>query len=112
SHESPPIKFSVTEEQINRLEDKYSFMRAEDIWTPQDVTIPVNKELLRGVDQDPEQSKQWFGLDSSSPLAPNAALPTYADMGFDIPVDSLDSTVTWYYRGNYLGPYQGRDIYF
>jgi hypothetical protein len=112
SHESPPIKFSVTDEQISRLDDKYSFTKAEDTWTPKTVTIPVDKNLLQGKVNNPENSEQWFGLDSRSPLNPNASMPTFDEMAYDIPVDSLDDRVEWFYQGNFLGRVQDQDIYY
>lgn len=112
SHESPPIKFSVTDDQIGRLEEKFSSQRAEDWWTPQTVVIPVDKELLRGKTENPDNTKQWFALESRSPLNPDAPLPTFNDMSFDVPVDSLDNQISWFYQGNFLGRFQDQEIYY
>jgi MFS family permease len=112
SHESPPIKFSVNDEQISRLEQKFSSQRMEDWWTPQTVVIPVDKNLLRGLKSQPENMSQWFSLDSKSPLNPQAALPTYQEMAFDIPVDSLDDQVSWFFQGNFLTRFQDQEIYY
>lgn len=112
SHESPPIKFSVTDDQISRLEDKFSSQRLEDWWTPQTVVIPVNKDLLRGIKSDPENMNRWFSLDSRSPLNPEANLPTFENVSFDIPVDSLDDQISWFFQGNFLTRVQDREIYY
>lgn len=112
SHESPPIKFAVTDEQIARLEEKFSSQRAEDWWTPQTVVVPVNKNLLRGKVDNPENMKQWFSLENKSPLNPNADLPSFNKMAFDIPIDSLDEQVDWFFQGNFLGNFQEQEIYY
>jgi len=112
SHESPPIKFSVDDEQISRLEQKFSSQRMEDWWTPQTVVIPVDKALLSGLKNQPENMNQWFALDSKSPLNPDAPLPSYQQMGFDIPVDSLDNQVSWFFQGNFLTRFQDQEIYY
>jgi hypothetical protein len=112
SHESPPIKFSVSDEQITRLEDKFSSQRLEDWWTPQTVVIPVNKDLLRGVDSEPENMNQWFSLETRSPLNPNADLPSYNDVAFDVPIDSLDDQISWFFQGNFLTRVQDQEIYY
>jgi len=112
SHESPPIKFSVDDEQISRLEQKFSSQRMEDWWTPQTVVIPVDKALLSGLKNQPENMRQWFSLDSKSPLNPDAPLPSYQQMGFDMPVDSLDNQVSWFFQGNFLTRFQDQEIYY
>jgi len=112
SHESPPIKFSVTDEQIRRLEEKYSFSRPEDRWIPKEVVIPVNKALLKSKEINPEVTKAWFNLSTDSPLNPGAPLPDFNAMIFDMPIDSLDESASWFYQGNFLGRYQEEDFYY
>src|SRR5690606_705508 len=76
------------------------------------VVIPVDKELLRGKTENPDNTKQWFALESRSPLNPDAPLPTFNDMSFDVPVDSLDNQISWFYQGNFLGRFQDQEIYY
>lgn len=110
NYEAPPVPISYTDEQIENIEDKFSFQRPTDFYRPQELVIPVNKDLLRSAFEDTSrigESTQIGDPDNffDVPYAP--------DMSFDIPVDQLDDEIRWFYQGNYLGSdRQGNELYY
>ncbi|MEA5559539.1 hypothetical protein, partial [Nodularia spumigena] len=47
SHESPPVEFTYTDDQIKNIESKFRFSKPSDFHEPQTFTFPVNKEVLK-----------------------------------------------------------------
>lgn len=103
NYEAPPVPISLTDEQVDRIEDKFEFTRPDHFWTPKEVAIPVNKPLLRDAFEGSQASIE--SGDVNVPFAP--------EMGFGIPVDQLDDEIRFYYEGNFLGQdAQGTRIYY
>ncbi len=44
SHQSPPLPISLTNEQIDHLYDKFKFNSLSDFYTPDTLSIPVDKQ--------------------------------------------------------------------
>ncbi|HKJ34737.1 MAG TPA: DUF2723 domain-containing protein, partial [Balneolales bacterium] len=113
SHESPPLPISLTNNQIDHLDDKFQFNDPSDFYTPHDITIPVDKNYLENRFEDSNNTEQYalqghFGISKDT----SYVLRT-SKMKYSIPVDSLDSTVTWHYQGNFLGQDQnGNKLYY
>jgi hypothetical protein len=99
SHESAPLPIDLTDEEVERITSGISQ------WQPQDINIPVNKDLLRSAFSEDSQYKEAIGASSTEiPL-----LQTGTD--FEIPVDSLDDFVSWRLNGRFYGRDQeGNDI--
>lgn len=106
NYEAPPVPISFTDEQVRRLEDKFRFERPGDFYQPRELSIPVNKELLRSVYEDTTRiGETASGTTSVIPYAP--------EMSFEIPVDQLDDEIRWYYQGNFLGTdRQGNQLHY
>lgn len=108
SHESAPIKISYTDEQIDHLDDKFSFSKQSDFYKPHTISIPVNKGELKKAFSDSSFYRKEIGVNSDTTLNVFAKGTDYG-----IPVDSLDNTVSWYYEGNELGQdRQGNKLYY
>jgi hypothetical protein len=89
NYEAPPVPMSITDEQVDRIEEKFQFTRPDHFWRPQEVVIPVNKNKLANlVEQNP-------------------------NVGFEVPLDQLDDDVRFYYEGNFLAQdQQGNSMYY
>lgn len=92
SHDSEPLPFSMSDEKIDRIEDKYNFRNESDFWKPKTVSIPVDKEALK---------KEFY---SETGLTNEQA--------FDIPVDSLDDVVSFKVDGQFLGQRGEERLYY
>lgn len=92
SHESAPLPFSMSDDYIKRIEDRYYFRKDSDFWKPQLVTIPVDKEDLK--------NKFYSEVDGVKGEA------------FDMPVDSLDDQISFFVEGQYLGQRQEEKLYY
>lgn len=102
SHESAPIPISYTDEEIEKLTSGLS------LHDPDTLNIPVNKELLRNAYSNMDNYKEVLNIDSDKIL--NFDLN---EIGFQIPVDSLDNEVSWYYEGRSAGQdRQGNQRYY
>lgn len=115
NYEAPPVPIALTDEQVDRLEDKFQFDRPSDFHTPRQMVIPVDKDRLRLVFEDSTRIREG----TTSPVfldgtALNPAAVSFApEMNFGIPVDLLDDDVRWFYRGNYLGADRsGNELYY
>ena len=101
NHNSPPIKISYTNNQIDHLQDKFNFDKPSDFWTPKTVKIPINKKALEehfspAPSGYPKPGSKAARQDSNYVLHDPA-------MKFDVPIDSLNSDLSWYYQGRYMG---------
>jgi hypothetical protein len=92
SHESPPLPISLTDEEIDEMTQSLS------LHEPDTMSIPVNKDLLKNAFSNDSSYKEKIGVP-----ADKAANYHLEGMDFDIPVDSLDNQVSWYYKGRPAG---------
>ncbi len=91
SHESAPLPINLTDEEVERITSGLSQ------WRPQEINIPVDKEMLRRAFSEDNSYKEAIGADNSQiPI-----LKTGTD--FEIPVDSLDDVVSWQLDGRFYG---------
>lgn len=92
SHESAPLPISLTDSEIEEITSSLS------LHEPDTLSIPVNKDLLRSAFSGDNQYKEKIGV------KPDTNLSLYSKgVDFDIPVDSLDDSVWWYYKGRSAG---------
>lgn len=89
NYEAPPVPMSITDEEVDRIEQKFEFSRPDHFWRPQEVVIPVDKAKLNNlVEQNP-------------------------NVGFETPLDQLDDEVRFFYEGNFLAQdQQGNKMYY
>ena len=91
SHESAPLPINLTDEQVDRMTSGLSE------WRPQQITIPVDKEMLKKAFSEDQEYKEAIGANNSEiPI-----LQTGTD--FEMPVDSLDDVVSWKLDGRVYG---------
>ncbi|MEX0686069.1 MAG: DUF2723 domain-containing protein [Balneolales bacterium] len=116
NHESPPVPISLTDEEVDRLEDKYDFQRPQDFHQPGEIVISVDKELLKqhhegviGAETSIESSVEYM-----EPIgADGDKVVNTTEMSFEIPVDELDDEVAWDFEGTLLGENrQGNKMYY
>jgi hypothetical protein len=102
SHESAPLPISFNDEEVNELTSGLS------LHNPDTLRIPVNKDLLKNAFTGDNQYKEKIGV------KPDTAVDLYAEgVDFEIPVDSLDDEVAWYYEGRSAGAdNQGNQRYY
>lgn len=102
SHESPPVPISLTDEEIEEITSSLSMHE------PDTINIPVNKDLLRSAFSENNNYEEKIGF------KPNTDTNIYTEgVDFDIPVDSLDNEVSWYYEGRPAGTdRQGNQRYY
>ena len=101
NHNSPPIKISYTNNQIDHLQDKFNFDKPSDFWTPKTVKIPINRKALEEHFSKipagyPQPGSKAARQDSNYVLHDPG-------MAFDVPIDSLNNQLSWYYQGRYMG---------
>jgi hypothetical protein len=92
SHESAPLPISLSDMEVSEVTS--SLTR----WTPQEVSIPVNKEMLKKAFSEDADYKEAIGVKADTSLQ---IFRTGTD--FEIPVDSLDDEVRWIMRGRSFG---------
>jgi hypothetical protein len=113
SHQSPPIPISMSDKQIDHIDDKFQFNKQSDFFTPQDITIPVDKQYLKKRFSDTGNSEKFAQEGHIGILSDTAYVLHSTQMKYSIPVDSLDNSVTWHYQGNLLGRDQsGNKLYY
>ena len=102
SHESAPLPISLTDEELERVTAGISQ------WEPQEIEIPVDKELLRNAFSEDMMYKEAIGV------KPDTSLPILQKgIDYEMPVDSLDDRVTWQMNGRFYGEnQQGQRIYY
>lgn len=92
SHESAPLPISFSNEEIEQITNNLS------LYEPDTVSLPVNKELLKEAFSDEGIYKKAIGVE------PDVPLDIYSEeIGFNIPIDSLDSSVNWFLSGRSAG---------
>lgn len=102
SHESAPLPISYSNDEIDIITSRI------DRWEPKDISIPVDKELLRTAFSEDYQYKEAIGVkpDTTLPI-----LKTGTD--FEIPVDTLDDEIKWRVTGRFFGnDAQGNGVYY
>lgn len=101
SHESPPLQFSYTDEQIRNIEDKFKFEKPSDFHRPQTYRIPVNKENMATnfYGKSNEHDRLSIKMEAND-LDFEVTSPS---MKFDFDLDALDDTISFYYKGISLG---------
>lgn len=114
THESLPLAITLTDEEIDQMTSQL------ELYTPQEITIPVNKPLLRHV-----FNSESGNLESYDPLAiPDSILQVVPDnemfenqirmaVPYSLPVEELDDEVRWFVQGRAAGPdAQGNQRYY
>jgi hypothetical protein len=110
NYEAPPVPISYSDEQVETIENKFRFERPSDFFQPRELVIPVNKELLRSTFED---SSRIGELSVPGTQSGSNKVPYSPELSFEIPVESLDDEVRWFYQGNYLGSdRQGNELYY
>lgn len=101
NHDSPPVPIDITDEEADRLADKFRFRTRADFHTPGDVTIPVDTTFLKGV-YTGEIDFKW---------APDGDIPE--EMKFGVPFDQFDDEISWHLQGTFLGrDRDGTELYY
>jgi hypothetical protein len=105
SQDSVPLPISLTDKDIKKMTSGIT------PYQPDTIKIPVNKKLLKEAFSGPRQSREHIGV---KPNGKRMVFPKKAKkMSFGIPVDSLDDSMYWYYKGRYYGKNkQGNKIYY
>ncbi len=93
SHESAPLPISLTNDQIDELTS-----RGYSVHNPDTLRIPVNKERLDTIFSGMDEYKKAMSVDPDKSLGFDLS-----KIGFQLPIDSLDSEVAWYYEGRPAG---------
>ncbi|MGF1671699.1 MAG: protein O-mannosyl-transferase family [Balneolaceae bacterium] len=93
THESLPLPIELTDEEIEEMTSGLS------LFNPQEIVIPVNKQLLRQAFSDNTEISEISGINRTETLEYQlrSAVP------YSIPVDSLDDEVRWYLEGRFAG---------
>mgnify|MGYP003634011041 CR=1 FL=1 len=102
SHESAPLPINLSDEEIDNMTAGLS------AWQPTQLSIPVDKEMLRKAFSEDSQYKEAIGVkpDNEIPI-----LQTGTD--FEMPVDSLDDAMSWRFDGRLYGSNaNGENIYY
>jgi len=100
SHESAPLPISLTDEEVAEITSTYTR------WEPKTITVPVNKEMLKEAFSEDPEYKEAIGVKPDTTLR---ILQTGTD--FEMPVDSLDDALSWYYAGRSFGQdQQGNEV--
>ena len=103
SHESAPLPISLTDEEIERLTSGL------ELHQPDTLSIPVDRDMLKKAFSSKEQYKEQLGVPQSKDLG----FENIEKVDFNIPADSLDSSVWWYYEGRSAGAdRQGNQRYY
>ncbi|MBN2732958.1 MAG: DUF2723 domain-containing protein, partial [Balneolaceae bacterium] len=92
SHESAPVPISLNNEEIEQLTSGL------ELYQPDTIRIPVNKNLLQSAFTDSSKYREAIGVKSDTSL--NVYRET---VDFGMPIDSLDNEVAWYYEGRSAG---------
>jgi hypothetical protein len=101
SHTSSPLTFSYTDEEIENIENKFNFDSPDDFYEPEQQEISIDKSVMR---------QQLYG---ETPELQAIDLKSEYNPAFDYSVDELDSTISFYYEGNFLGQdRQGNKMYY
>lgn len=102
SHESAPLPITLDDEEVEQLTSGLS------MHNPDTLRIPVDKTMLKNAFSSMENYKETLGIDTEKNLGFDLN-----KIGFQIPVDSLDSEVAWYYEGRSAGQdRQGNQRYY
>lgn len=93
THESLPMPISFTDEEINEITSQL------DLHQPREITVPVNKNLLRRAFSGESVGTELVGT-QITPMLENqidSAVP------YSVSVEELDDEVSWYLEGRYAG---------
>ncbi len=93
SHEAPPVPISLSEEEIDFMTSGLS------AWQPTTVKIPVDKEFLDQAFLNDANYKKALGLNPDD----IEFKILEAGMDFEMPLDSLDNELAWFYKGRLFG---------
>src|SRR5699024_1456549 len=92
SHESPTLPISLSNAEIEKITS------AIELRQPDTISIPVDKAMLKEAFSGPQAYRQAIDITSHEDLK------VYdEEVDFDMPVDSLDSQLAWYYEGRPAG---------
>ncbi|MFU8812037.1 MAG: protein O-mannosyl-transferase family [Balneolaceae bacterium] len=91
THESRPLPISFTDEEIARFTSEF------ELFEPRDITIPVDKELLRRAYDDPTQELPGI---QRTPLLEHQL---HSAVPFSLPLEELDDEVSWFLQGRFAG---------
>ena len=102
SHESAPLPISLSDDEVERVTSGISQ------WQPQDIEIPVDKDMLKKAFSEDMSYKEAIGV------KPDTSLPILQKgVDFEMPVDSLDDSISWTVNGRFYGQnQQGQRIYY
>jgi len=92
SHESAPLPISFDDDKVEQLTSGLS------MHDPDTLRIPVDKNMLNNAFRNMENYKKATGVDPSKNLGLDLS-----KIHFQIPIDSLDNEVAWYYDGRSAG---------
>ena len=110
NYEAPPVPISYNDDEIQNIEQKFQFEKPSDFYRPQDIVIPVDKDILvRAFEDTTRLNESGISLNDNDFFD----VPYVPDLDFDIPVEQLDDEVRWFYGGNYLGTdRQGNQLHY
>jgi len=91
THESRPLPITFTDEEIEKITTEF------ELYRPQEISVPVNKELLRSAFEG--NADEMIDMQVTPMLQDQiqSAVP------FSIPVEELDDEATWYLEGRSAG---------
>jgi len=113
SHKSPPLPITFTNKQLDKLSQKFNFDKPSDFYTPHQITIPVDKKYLRYRFADPNDTEKYAEEGHIGKVKRTNYVLRSPKLEYSIPIDSLDSVVTWHYKGRYLGQNRsGKKLYY
>lgn len=102
SHESAPLPISYSLEDIDRITARI------EQWQPRNITIPVDKEMLKQAFTEDSEYKEAIGVKPDTSLQ---ILTTGTQ--FEMPVDSLDEALNWRLNGRLYGrDAEGNGVYY
>ncbi|WP_340102569.1 glycosyltransferase family 117 protein [Rhodohalobacter sp. 8-1] len=91
THESLPLPISLTDEEIVQLTSNF------EIYDPEQITIPVDKQLLNRVYAG--RALEEIGEQVTPTLENQIQMAT----PYSLPVEELDDEVSWFYQGRSAG---------
>lgn len=111
SHESPPVQFTYSDEQIKNIESKFNFSKPSDFHEPKTYHFPVDKDLLKNTFFT--GSNEGEKLEQARVQKDKSFIVKSEKVSFPIPVDSLDNSMDFYLEGQPLTKdREGNTIYY
>jgi len=104
NYDSPPVRMSFSDREIQNIEQKFRFERDSDFHTPGTMSIPIDRERIRQLTEAESQEELITIAEHIETGSMEWPENLYApEFSFGFPIDEMEESIDFFVQGQFLG---------